>query len=406
MNDFPGAHAAPPGRRPRWLTNPPGGRAVWLSGAALFVALVALVVSVANCAGPDEPVGASATVGPTIPVGPASEQPASPTEEPAPGGSAPPPATTAPPAPPAPAVPPAGGSVRCPQATVTVADTDSLKQALAQAKPGDSIQLRDGTYTDKFVARTAGTEQRPIFLCGGPGAVLDGGSVSGGYVLHLDGASHWRVVGFSVRNGQKGVMADGVTRTVIQGLTVEQIGDEAIHLRKFSSDNVVQGNTVRNTGLRRDDFGEGIYVGTAQSNWGNITGGQPDNSDRNVVRDNHISATTAEPVDIKEGTTGGVLSGNTFDGGGLTGSHADSWVDVKGNRWLIEDNTGRNSRGDGFQTHQVVDGWGSDNLFKGNTAEVNGPGYGFAFTPTAGNRASCDNKVTGAAKGFANVSCS
>jgi hypothetical protein len=374
---------------------------VWLSGAALFVALLALIVAMTNCAGPEQPVGAGATVGPTIPVGPASEQPpASPAGETGSGS----PKTAS--ALPAPAVPPPGGSVRCPDATVTVGDTDALKEALAQAKPGDSIQLRDGTYTDKFVAKTAGTEQAPIFLCGGPGAVLDGGSVTGGYALHLDGASYWRLVGFTVRNGQKGVMADGVNRTVIQGLTVEQIGDEAIHLRKFSSDNIVQGNTVRNTGQRRDDFGEGIYIGTAESNWKSITGGQPDNSDRNVVRDNHISATTAEPVDIKEGTTGGVLSGNTFDGSGMTGSHADSWVDVKGNRWLIEGNKGRGSRGDGFQTHQVVDGWGRDNVFKGNIAEVHGPGYGFAFTPTAGNRASCDNKVTGAAKGLANISCS
>ncbi len=386
----------------RWLANPPGGRAVWLSGGALGVALLALIFSVADCGGPDQPVGASATVGPTIPVGPASERPAaSPTgDTPAESPSAQPETAAAQPA------PTAEGSARCPDATVTVGDTDSLKKALAQAKPGDSILLRDGTYTDKFVARTPGTAQQPIFVCGGPGAVLDGGSVTGGYVFHLDGASYWRLVGFTVRNGQKGVMADGVTRSVIQGLTVEQIGDEAIHLRKFSSDNVVQGNTVRNTGQRRDDFGEGIYVGTAQSNWKSITGGRPDNSDRNVVRDNHISATTAEPVDIKEGTTGGVLSGNTFDGGGLTGSHADSWVDVKGNRWLIEGNTGRNSRGDGFQTHQVVDGWGRDNVFKGNIAEVNGPGFGFAFTPVEGNRASCDNKVTKAAKGFANVSCS
>lgn len=295
--------------------------------------------------------------------------------------------------------------VDCPAATVTVGDTDGLKQALAKATPGTSIHLRDGVYEGKFVASTAGSKDSPIHLCGGPNAILDGGGVRSGYALHLNGASFWRVFGFSIRNSQKGLMADGVQGVVVQGLLVEQIGDEAIHLRRFSSDNIVQHNTIRDTGKRRDSFGEGVYIGTAESNWCEITECRPDNSDRNIVRGNTISGTTAESVDIKEGTTKGLVVGNTFDGAAFSGSHADSWVDVKGNDWVIEGNIGRNSRQDGFQTHEVVDGWGTNNLFKGNTAEVNGPGYGFSFTPVRANKATCDNKVTGAAKGFGNITC-
>jgi hypothetical protein len=200
-------------------------------------------------------------------------------------------------------------------------------------------------------------------------------------------------------------MADRVQRVVIQGLTVEAVGDEAIHLRNFSSDNVVQGNTIRDTGLRRDKFGEGVYIGTAESNWCTISNCQPDHSDRNTIRDNTISATTAESIDIKEGTSGGVVAGNRFDGSALSGSHADSWVDVKGNGWLIEHNTGHHALTDGFQTHEVVDGWGANNTFRANIAEVNGPGYGFNFTKVNGNTLTCDNSVVGAAKGLANVTC-
>jgi hypothetical protein len=300
---------------------------------------------------------------------------------------------------------PIEGAVTCPAPTVTVTDGPSLTEALAAAVPGTSIRLADGVYAGRFVATASGTAAQPIFLCGGTGAVLDGGGTSGGYALHLDGVSYWRVAGFVVRNGQKGVMADRVQQTVIQGLTVEQIGDEGIHLRNFSTDNVVQGNTVRDTGLRKAQYGEGIYVGSARSNWCTVTACAPDRSDRNVVRDNDISATTAESVDIKEGTTGGTLAGNTFDGSALSGKFADSWVDVKGNGWLIEHNTGHNSRGDGFQTHQVVKGWGADNTFTANVADVNGPGFGFDFTPVDGNTLRCDNKATGAAKGLANTGC-
>src|SRR6185436_18008372 len=100
--------------------------------------------------------------------------------------------------------------------------------------------------------------------------------VEAGYVLHLDGAQYWRLVGFSVTNGQKGVMADQTVGTVVQGLTVHGIGDEAIHLRDNSTDNVVLDNTIRDTGLRRDDYGEGVYIGTAVSNWCTYTNCQPD----------------------------------------------------------------------------------------------------------------------------------
>jgi hypothetical protein len=293
----------------------------------------------------------------------------------------------------------------CPPATVVVGDVNALNAALRSAQPGDSIQLLDGVYVGTFAASNAGTAEKPIFLCGGAAAIIDGDSIKGGYGLHLDGASYWRVVGFTVRNAQKGVMADRVQHALIKQLTVENIGDEAIHLRNFSSDNTVEGNTVRKTGQRRDTFGEGVYVGTAESNWCTITDCKPDLSDRNVIRDNVISETTAEAIDIKEGTTGGLVTGNTFEGGALSGSHNDSWVDVKGNGWLIKANTGRNSNADGFQTHKILDGWGTGNIFESNVAEVNGPGFGFYLAPVNGNVVRCDNRVTGAAKGFANVTC-
>ena len=135
------------------------------------------------------------------------------------------------------------------------------------------------------------------------------------------------------------------------------IGDEAIHLRNFSTDNVVSDNEISRTGLRREKFGEGVYIGTAVSNWCTISNCRPDRSDRNVVVGNRIDTTTAEAVDIKEGTTGGLVEDNVFDGSALSG--ADSWVDVKGTAWLIQGNTGTASPRDGFQTHEILEGWGS-----------------------------------------------
>ncbi|MFI5910488.1 nitrous oxide reductase family maturation protein NosD [Dactylosporangium sp. NPDC051541] len=361
-----------------------------IAGSALVIAVVALVVALVAVSGDGGGGAPAAQQGSPVPrttavLGNDSPVTARPT------GTVGPAPTAAP--------------VDCPAATVSVSNAGELEDALDAARPGAVIGVHDGTYEGKFVAKTPGTKDQPIRLCGGPKAVLDGGGVKAGYVLHLDGASYWQVSGLTLRNGQKGLMADRVTGVLIDGLTVEQIGDEGIHLRNFSSDNTVRGNVVRDTGLRRDTFGEGIYIGTAQSNWSTVTGGAPDTSDRNVVEGNTITATTSESIDIKEGTTGGRVVGNTFDGANLSGSHADSWIDVKGNGWLIQGNKGRNSKQDGFQTHSVVDGWGTANVFKANTAEVNGPGYGFAFTPVLGNTFSCDNTVTAAAKGPGNIPC-
>ncbi|MFD0855461.1 right-handed parallel beta-helix repeat-containing protein, partial [Actinomadura adrarensis] len=266
---------------------------------------------------------------------------------------------------------------------------------LRSARPGDVIRMAAGTYEGKFIATASGTAQRPIHLCGDQNAVLDGGGIKKGYAFHLNKATHWRLVGFTVRNSQKGVMADTTTGSIVQGLTVHDIGDEAIHLRNFSSRNTVQYNKIYNTGLRREKFGEGVYLGTAQSNWERFSGGRIDNSDFNLVRGNVIRA-TAEAIDIKEGTKGGRVVGNVFDGSAMGGDKAnDSWVDVKGNGYVIEGNRGSKTLADGFQTHEIVDGWGTGNVFRRNVIDLAGGNGAGVHDTVGGNTIACDNRVTG-----------
>jgi Right handed beta helix region len=304
---------------------------------------------------------------------------------------------------------PAADPVTCPDATVEVSTAEQLTAALADVGPGTVILLADGTYDGTFTASTSGTSAAPIWLCGSSDAVLRGPGTDNGLVLHLQRVTHWRLLGFTAREGQKGVMADGVSASVFQDLTVTDIGDEAVHLRTASTGNVVRGLTISHTGLREEKFGEGVYVGTAESNWCKISDCAPDRSDHNVVIANTIRDTTAENVDVKEGTTGGVVADNTFDGAGMRGD-ADSWIDVKGNDWLIQNNHGTNAKTSGFQVNLQADGWGTGNTFDANTADVHGPGYGYELRaptdePSAGNRVTCTNTATGAAKGLTNTSC-
>lgn len=299
---------------------------------------------------------------------------------------------------------------------VAVNNSAELKSALSVAKPGDSIVLSDGIYSGKFVinANNSGTAKQPITLIGTNKAILDAGSKETGYVLNLQ-ANYWRIKGISITNGLKGFIADGANYCLIDGIIVSKIGEEGIHLRKFSKHNIIQNCQISYTGLKTPDYGEGIYIGSAVSNWANYSNSEPDKCDSNKVLNNKIGPyAAAECIDIKEGTTGGIIRGNTFDAQGITGANsADSWIDVKGNAYLIEGNTGNNTQPsvlkDGYQINCAVKGWGSYNIFKNNVCNVNADGYGFSVRlksskgEAVGNMIYTNNKVNNAGSGVANV---
>lgn len=304
------------------------------------------------------------------------------------------------------AQPTGASAISCGATGTPVSTASQLRQALAAPVPGATIVLAPGVYPGHFTAGASGTSAQPITLCGPRSAVLDGGDTKGGYALHLDHANWWRVEGFSVQGGQKGVVTDASNHDLIEGLDVHNVGDEAIHLRSFSSYDTVSHNVIRYTGLNRAFYGEGIYVGSAHKNWCRYAGCQPDGSDYDVVTGNDIAYTTAENVDIKEGTVGGTISGNHFNGAGMVASAATSWVNVKGNDWKITGNTGIDSIGDGLSDHQVYPGWGLDNVFSGNVLAVNGPGYGIYIQKSRlTSIVACDNKVSGAQRGLSNMAC-
>ena len=352
-------------------------------GLVTVVALAAMLA--AGCAGPatpDAPTVDPTTVDPTTvdsATGPRPSQPI--------------------PGPPAP-------TVRCGDpAARDVSTADQLRDALVHAQPGMVIHLRDGTYPGRFEITTAATADRPITLCGSRAAILDGGDIDEtGYTLHLRGADHWQLSGFTIHGGQKGLMLDNTRAALIEGLLIHEVGDEALHLRTASSDNTVRANTIRRTGLRKKKFGEGIYIGSARSNWCTYSNCEPDRSDRNLIEANDIADTTAEAIDVKEGTSSGTLRGNILSGAAMTA--ADSWVDIKGNDWTIADNIGTNAPEDGFQTHRILDGWGERNTFHGNTATVNAPGYAINITKKdLGNIVNCTNRATNANAGLSNIPC-
>jgi hypothetical protein len=255
--------------------------------------------------------------------------------------------------------------------TFRVTNAFELHVALANATPGTQIELAAGTYFGNFSINRSGAPERQIVLRGNANAVIDGTTIASGVGLTIQ-ADYWRIENLTVRNAKKGIVLDRASHNVLEDVRVDQVGEEGIRLRRFSSNNMLTGCVIARTGLLRPGYGEGIYIGTALSNWATDTGGQPDRSDRNQVnRCTFGPGVSAENIDIKEGTSEGVLSSNIFDASAISGeNYADSVVDLKGNAYLLTGN--RVSPGQSHlrrvdvQVHHKTGGWGYRNVFRDN----------------------------------------
>ncbi|WP_436762655.1 right-handed parallel beta-helix repeat-containing protein, partial [Streptosporangium sp. V21-05] len=318
--------------------------------------------------------------------------------------------------------------------TVDVSTSAQLVAALAGAQPGQTIRLAAGEYRGAFATQRAGTASAPITLTGPSGAVLVNDGPSGtapscpapgngwdsGYGLWLYGAPYWKLTGFTVKDSKKGIVLDNSHHVTIDRVHVHHTEDEAVHFRRSSSDGVIQNSRIDNTGLVQPGYGEGVYIGSANSNWScHGNSGGVDRSDRVRVLDNVIGPNVAaEHIDVKEGTFDGVIRGNTFDGRGISGQNsADSWIDAKGIGYLIEGNTGTfSSPGtfvNGYETHNPATtpsfANGCGNVWRANRSDLGGVGaYAIRITSTskcAGNLnvVYSSNTVTNAVSGLTNI---
>ena len=180
---------------------------------------------------------------------------------------------------------------------------------------------------------------------------------------------------------------------------------------------------IHDTGRNSPQYGEGVYVGSANSNWhdfactDDVEGvGEGDNTERIVIEGNVFEDITAEGADLKEGTDSGVLRANTFRRVGASGMNsADSAVDVKGNGWIVEGNVvqrDRRRRGTTTARRDRASSPTASRPIRCTTATARptcsattsstapSPGSASASTRRLGNVVACDNQAPGAALGL------
>lgn len=266
---------------------------------------------------------------------------------------------------------------------VPVQSQDSLRLAMRDAVAGDTILVAPGTYTGStsqsgdpgnlpngtgyFWIGNDGTALRPIVVVAQDPArppVLQGTTVSSGYVVHVTG-DHVKLKNLILQTGDKVLMFDNASHGLVEDCELRNSGNELLHIRDASSNVVVHRSLLHNSGNVAPNFGEGIYIGTDQARWGADDvpqtgtvapwwgdkavsegfGGYDWRVHGTKVECNRFHDISAEPIDVKEGTQYTEVTGNVFDGdstgrkgGAAYFDYVDSYVDQKGVKGIFRNN--------------------------------------------------------------------
>ncbi|SMF05335.1 Right handed beta helix region [Alteromonadaceae bacterium Bs31] len=269
---------------------------------------------------------------------------------------------------------------------IEVDTAEALQRALKNAQPNDEIILASALYEGlaseeasghleaHFFSDRSGTADGPIILRSENAsipAVLSGDSYTFNAVLQLAG-DYWEISGIQFGGAKNGIVLDGANHNVLDGISVNGVGERGVIIRNGSSNNTIRRSAILNTGKEPSasfpQNGEGIVVGSEADEWLTAVpeGAQDEKAYDNNIRNNSFGPNVrAEAVRINEGSLRTNIQHNIVDTRGITstGDKASAFV-VKGNDTNISYNTIYNESGAGLNqvalAQNVVRAWLSD----------------------------------------------
>ena len=118
--------------------------------------------------------------------------------------------------------------------SVAVTSTNTLKTALTNANSGDVITLAAGTYTGPFKISKSGTSSSRITIQGpstGVAVIQNGTSATASSTVFEIAGKYITLVGnITVRYGNIGVKMVDADNSIVDGVKINNIGQEGIHL--------------------------------------------------------------------------------------------------------------------------------------------------------------------------------
>ena len=263
---------------------------------------------------------------------------------------------------------------------INVSDVSSLIEAAKNAKAGDTVWIAPGDYAFTSSIRSDdtfnhlgqdngylwiganGTKDNPIVFAGsdpsnppvlkGPGYSDYGIHVTGDFVI---------LKNLEIKTFGKAVMVDHANDVIIEDCHIHDTGTEIVHVRDSSQRVIINRNLIHGSGSHTGKYGEGVYVGSYPGSWASslaseksagywgagVSEYRKSNYDWRVndtkITCNVIKATTAENIDVKEGTVGGLIQGNMFVADWLATEadapdYDDAYIDMKGVKWVVSGN--------------------------------------------------------------------
>ncbi|MBR2198244.1 MAG: hypothetical protein IJ909_07510 [Fibrobacter sp.] len=274
---------------------------------------------------------------------------------------------------------------------VNVSTATELTSATLNAKAGDTIWVAPGKYelpssncqNDKFVNETGrdcgliwlgadGTKNNPVVLAGSdptnPPEIYSS-DYKHNYGIHVTG-NYVILKNLKIHTFSKGVVFDNSVGALMEDCEVYHTGNEIVHVRDSSQQVTLNRNFIHGSGYEIAKYGEGIYVGTYNTGWASSQQADRDAGfwgtdasqhrysgydwrvNDTKITCNIVSGTTAENIDVKEGTVRGIVQGNMFIGDSLDYngevSYDDANIDMKGAYWTVTGNYFYNSKKQGL----------------------------------------------------------
>ena len=237
---------------------------------------------------------------------------------------------------------------------------DQIVSAMASAIPGDEIIIASGTYIAtkktqapdnrgkwaRYVGIGNGISTKPITVRGASSTnrpILQGPTGDyNGYTMRIVG-DYWIIKDLIITEGSKGIVLDKSNYCKINNVLIHQIGEEGIHFRDGSSNNMADKCVIHHTGVKQPAYGEGVYVGSDKGQWdltGTTTDYNPYCFDNTIQFCKIGPNVAAEGVDVKEGTKNTIIRDCEFSGQGISGENsADAFIDLKGAYGFVYNNT-------------------------------------------------------------------
>ncbi len=163
------------------------------------------------------------------------------------------------------------GPVVARAATIAVADGDNLQAKIDAAAGGDVLVLGAGTYRGFRIDQRRFTEDKPLVIKAAPGAKpLILGSDYRGNLARIGNSSYIVLDGLTLENSNQPIYCTSVDHAIFIHLEVHNTGQEILHVRGASRYVDIRNCKLYDSGHRRPQWSEGIYIGTGQPPYENV----------------------------------------------------------------------------------------------------------------------------------------